>query len=281
MKNNFRPSKFDGQFYSSDSVKLKNDIDVFFSLLKKDERLENKIKAIIVPHASYYYSGLTASWAYKNLINQRINRVILLGDSHTSIFPGLALSDYDAWETPLGKIKVDLDFINKIKTELLFSKIDNLVFANDHIFEVQLPFLQKINNFNFSIIPLSLGEFKEEYFLKIVNFLKNNIKSDDLLIISSDLSHYPHGSDAEKIDKKSLELISQKNIKALEDHINNTLKANITNEETLICSFNAIKILMLLAKDLEWSALVLNYSHSGEVSGDNDQVVGYGALAFY
>ena len=68
-----------------------------------DERI---LRALIVPHAGYVYSGSTAAKAYHLLKNYRdeFSRIILLGPAHRVWIEGLAFPGVEAFETPLGRI---------------------------------------------------------------------------------------------------------------------------------------------------------------------------------
>jgi Predicted dioxygenase len=60
-----RPAAVAGYFYPANAKELKNLINQFFE--KEEEVFEppKKIKALIVPHAGYIYSGPVAAQAYK------------------------------------------------------------------------------------------------------------------------------------------------------------------------------------------------------------------------
>jgi AmmeMemoRadiSam system protein B len=67
------------------------------------------LKAVIVPHAGYIYSGGTAGRAYARLapLAGRIRRVVLLGPCHRVSVRGLAAPTVRAFATPLGSIPLD------------------------------------------------------------------------------------------------------------------------------------------------------------------------------
>src|SRR5256885_4570309 len=67
------------------------------------------LKALIAPHAGYVSSGPIAASAYSALGDaaHAIERVVLIGPSHYVPFSGLAVSRADAFETPLGAVRVD------------------------------------------------------------------------------------------------------------------------------------------------------------------------------
>jgi MEMO1 family protein len=275
-----RKTAVSGQFYPSDKGELEKSIDLLLNQVP-DDNTSRKIKGMIVPHASYYYSGLVAAYSYETIMNKKVNRVILLGDSHRVSFSGLALSEDSHWESPLGLISLDKDCNKQIKKEISFSRFDDSVHESDHILEVQLAFLQKTLKTDFSLVPLILGEMSLDDCNSLADFFESNLKEDDLVIVSADLSHYPSASEAEKIDSKTLDIIANKDVSLLERHIREVMNSGIVNQETLICSPESTKTLMILADKMSWKGKVLKYNNSSDISGDKSNVVGYGSLAFY
>jgi len=72
-----------------------------------------------------YYSGPTAAWAYKNVVNPvGVERVFIFGPSHHKYFPGCTLTYMDQFNTPLGPLEVDIDVVEALKKEEGFHMID-------------------------------------------------------------------------------------------------------------------------------------------------------------
>ena len=103
-----------GQFYPNDKNQLSKMINNFFSL--SENKNIDGIKAVIVPHAGYIYSGQIASDAFKQIENySNIERVIVIGPSHHEYMTNFALSRADFWQTPMGNVELDKETINKIE----------------------------------------------------------------------------------------------------------------------------------------------------------------------
>lgn len=64
-------------------------------------------RAIIAPHAGFYFSGETAAWAYKHVAPVDVRRVFILGPSHHHYTPRCAVSACRAYATPLGEMHLD------------------------------------------------------------------------------------------------------------------------------------------------------------------------------
>ncbi|MFA6992482.1 MAG: AmmeMemoRadiSam system protein B, partial [Candidatus Gracilibacteria bacterium] len=92
-----------GQFYPSNPAMLKQMIMGFF---EKTAVAANgaapQLKALIVPHAGYIYSGPVAAYGYKllkGLDQTKKWKILLLGLSHFIPVVGAAASSYSKWET--------------------------------------------------------------------------------------------------------------------------------------------------------------------------------------
>lgn len=141
-----------GAFYSADRRELSDAVHQYIDKVS-NEAISSRVKALIVPHAGYVYSGPVAGSAYAALTNQAstIQRVVLLAPSHYYGFEGLATTSADVLETPLGEVKVDREAIAKIEA-IPGVIIANEAFNNEHALEVQLPFLQTVLS-DFKVIP--------------------------------------------------------------------------------------------------------------------------------
>ena len=174
---------------------------------------------------------------------------------------GGSVGNYESYETPLGKIKVN----TKICEELI--KDEQLGFSPDahqreHSLEVQLPFLCKSLK-KFQIIPVLLGDIPAE---RLAGILEPYFNDDDsLFVISTDLSHYKPYSDAIITDKHSLNIITSLNTK-LESEID-------------ACGQKGVKVAMRLAQKHNCEIKLLDYRNSGDTAGDKSGVVGYASLA--
>lgn len=283
MPKNIRQPAVAGQFYPVDEGELREMVNEYLKDIKIPLRsLYTKgVRAVIVPHAGYVFSGSVAAHAYKQIEGMDFKRVILISNSHTSFFKGVAVDDHDIWRTPLGEIEVDKNFINQLVKESKTIKINAEPHLSDHNLEVQLPFLQIVLKKKFKIVPIEMGSSDSDDYKKLANVLAKNLEEDDLVIISSDLSHYPSYENAERIDKETLNKIASGNIGDLENYIKRVEEENIFNEQTLACGIDAIKTVIELSNILGWQAEVLKYANSGDSPyGDRKSVVGYGAIAY-
>jgi len=243
-----------GIFYPSEKKELSVLVDSYLKKAKKSFNLKT-VKILIVPHAGVQFSGQTAAHGFKQLENESYKRVILLGVSHHSQFTGVSVWNEDNWETPLGSVAVEKFFLEK--------NVDPHVHIFEHSLEVQLPFLQRTLS-NFKIVPILLGQTNDFFIKDFAKKLSENITDNDLLLVSSDLSHYLDYETAIRVDSETINLI--------------LAGRNPTNA----CGADAIKIALLAAKLKKINTILkLDYSNSGDTGGDKDRVVGYGAIGFY
>ncbi len=274
-----------GQFYPADARELRGVVNGY---LKEAETSpppllikEGNIKALIAPHAGYVFSGPVAAHAYKELKGRKTETVVIIGNSHAAYFNGIAIDDSDAWRTPLGEVEVDKELAEKLMKMDGEVKFNSEAHRAEHSLEVQAPFLQLVLKDNFKIAPLLFGNAGEDGYKKLAAALAKNLGDGDLVVISSDMSHYPSYEDANKIDNETLKKIKEGSIEELEAHIAQVENKNISNEQTLLCGIDAVKTIMELANILGWRAEILKYANSGDAPiGDKESVVGYGAVVF-
>ena len=264
-----------GQFYPASETELSSMIDGFMNNAELPS-LELNIRAIIVPHAGYVYSGQVAAYAYKALIGKDINRVIIIGNSHQEFFDGASIYPKGYFETPLGKVEIDADFAQKLmdtSPKIYFKESAHL---EEHSLEVQLPFLQKTLK-DFKIVPIILGNQAGITDI-LINALKPLIDDKTLVIASSDLSHYPNYDGAKHSDEKVIEAILTGNKENLIKTISALEKEGISGLETCACGSDSIEVIMGLMEGK--SAKLLKAANSGDISGDKSRVVGYASIVF-
>jgi AmmeMemoRadiSam system protein B len=258
--NNVRTPAVAGLFYPIETQQLTQEVQQLLAGAKSYDLVP---KALIVPHAGYIYSGAIAATAYATLqaVASTIKRVILLGPAHRVAIRGLALPGVDAFETPLGQVKLDADCAHTI-SKLSQVTVNNEAHESEHSLEVQLPFLQQMLT-EFTLLPLAVGATTPEAVAEVLNHLWGD--AETLIIISSDLSHYLPYATAQQVDSETVQAILQ-------------LAQPIAPERA--CGGTAISGLILAAKAHQLTPHLLDLRNSGDTAGSHDQVVGYTAIAF-
>ncbi len=280
---NVRPALTAGQYYPAAPALLEERIAGFLDSVAAVEN-PGAVRAIMAPHAGLDYSGRVAASAYKLLSGRKIKTAVIICNSHSSYFPGVAIDEHDGWETPLGTVAVDQELARKLAAASAAINFNDEPFvAPDQTLEIQLPFLQTVLADGFKIVPIFFGNQGDESYKELARALKENLSADDLVVISTDMSHYPAYEDANRIDRQTLEIIKAADTSALEKHIADTESRHIPAEQTLLCGIDGVKTGLELYKLAGWGEIkILSYANSGDIAiGDKESVVGYGAVAFY
>jgi AmmeMemoRadiSam system protein B/AmmeMemoRadiSam system protein A len=270
-----------GRFYSAGKDALLSDLSQLFKESKKpDEKL--KIRAIVSPHAGYVFSGKIAASAFSSIDRDyKYKNIFIIGSSHVMSFDGASVYNSGDFITPLGRIFVNRDIANKLKSNNKVFDFPTTSHIQEHSIEVQIPFIQYYFTSKPSIVPVIIGTNNETTLKKIAEELRPWFTDDNLFIISSDFSHYPPYKEAIAADNTTAKgFISgnpQSFLKALK---NNSLK-NIDGLATSMCGWTSGLVLLFLSesnKNLEYK--MLDYCNSGDTEyGDKERVVGYHAIA--
>ncbi|MCG8429166.1 MAG: AmmeMemoRadiSam system protein B [Chromatiales bacterium] len=258
-----RQANVAGLFYPDNPAELGSQIRGYLAQAPA-EISASRPKALIAPHAGYIYSGPIAASAYRQLqpIADQISRVIILAPAHRMAFRGLAVSEAEEFETPLGKVEVDCDALLRLQALAQVRQVEP-AFANEHSIEVQLPFLQTALQ-EFKIVPLLVSNANAEQVSQVLELLWGG--PETLIVISSDLSHYLSYEQAKSIDKTTTQAIE-------------ALQPSALSLEQA-CGGIPIQGLLLSAKHHNLHVTTLDLRNSGDTAGTKDRVVGYGAYVF-
>ncbi|HUV49608.1 MAG TPA: AmmeMemoRadiSam system protein B [Anaerolineae bacterium] len=256
-----------GRFYPASRSELEQTIDsLTFQAKQTSIQIppDKQLKALILPHAGYIYSGLTATHASLVLRKNQFDRVILMGPDHKIGFNNCAITNADAYETVLGLVRLNDDSAKLRANPDLFQSIpdsDRL----EHSLEVVLPFLQRYLN-KFEIIPIVTGRTDVKL---LSHAIKSVIDEKTLLVASSDLSHYLSYPEAVKRDRETINMIL------------NMESDKLLKSSNRACGIIPVLIVLEMAAKHGWKPVLLHYSNSGDTAGGRSQVVGYAAIAFY
>lgn len=251
-----------GLFYSNDARALRAQIESL--LAQVPETHEPAPKALIVPHAGYVYSGAVAASAYARVRRSRsqIRRVVLLGPAHRVGFRGLARSSAEYFESPLGRVCVDIEALSKIANLPQVVALD-AAHEQEHSLEVHLPFLQTLFD-DFKVVPLVVGNATPNEVGEVIEQLWDG--PETLIVVSSDLSHYHAYPVAKQLDEATSRAIEQLRYEDLD------------YEDA--CGRTPVSGLLYVARRRGLTAQTVDLRNSGDTAGPKDQVVGYGAYVF-
>jgi AmmeMemoRadiSam system protein B len=154
-----RQAAFAGRSYEADGVKLKKQIDGFFTSsegpdFKPSENRGKLIKGLVAPTYDLKQAGSVYAWAYKELQeSQQPDVYVILGTAHAGLENFFSVTDKD-FETPLGLVPADRTILDQLKRLVPEFFDEEIAHQTEHAIEFQLPFLQTIVGKPFTIVPI-------------------------------------------------------------------------------------------------------------------------------
>lgn len=273
-----------GLFYPDDREKLERAVADTLKGADK-QQFSNPVKAILAPHAGYVYCGETMGAAFRQIEGDafRYDTVVMLGPSHHVPTKAAAVSSADFWDTPLGKVPVDAELAKKFVEKSDRIEFDDRAHAREHSLEVQLPYLlAAAKGRPFKIVPLVTNSDDPRDWGIVARALGDLAsKPSTLVLISSDLSHFPDAGTAEKVDKAILEAVASLDPKKLVAENKKLLQERYPGLAVTMCGLQAAMCLEDAVGSLGIDrARILSCTNSAKASGDTKRVVGYGAVIF-
>ncbi|MDD8025254.1 MAG: AmmeMemoRadiSam system protein B [Acidobacteriota bacterium] len=259
-----------GQFYDADGTRLGRQIEGFLAAASP-ARPAGTIRALIVPHAGYDYSGRMAGLGYKLVQGSDYETVVILGPSHRVDFRGASIWPDGAFATPLGEAAVDSEAARELAKATGFRFVPE-AHAQEHSVEVQVPFIQKALP-KARIVPIVLGRPEESTMRALAAALAGLAKTRKILVVAStDMSHFLPQKDAAAADAATIALVSGRKTSAL-------LRL-VERGENALCGGAGVLAALYYAERIGPSAVdILGRSDSTEGGGPDDRVVGYFAAA--
>ena len=260
-----RPAAVAGSFYPRDERTLATTVDEL--LAEADERrgpsvAHRRLRALVVPHAGYIYSGPVAATAYAALrdCGAPFRRIVVIGPAHRVALRGVATSSADVFATPLGPVTVDTPARDRVLA-VPGVVVDDDAHALEHSVEVQLPFLQRVAP-DVPVLPLVVGYAPRDVVVGVLDALWDD---DTLVIVSTDLSHYLEYAAARATDARTAARVVAGDADGIGDHD--------------ACGAYGLRALLDVGRVRRLHVDQLDLRSSGDTAGPRDHVVGYGAFA--
>ncbi|MGD0596505.1 MAG: AmmeMemoRadiSam system protein B [Sedimentisphaerales bacterium] len=267
-------------WHANDPNALAKQVEGFFQ--KAQVQPADDTIALINPHAGYAYSGQTAAFGVK-AAKAKYKRVIVIGPSHqvpmqdVLSVPGLVTH----YQTPLGEIPLDTEFINKLLQSPLFKDIPQ-AYRTEHSVFIQLPLLQYRLG-DFKLVPIVAGQCSPKAIQQAASILKTLVDSNTLFVASSDFTHYGPNYDyvpftqnialeLKKLDMGAYDYIAKLDSPGFQQYCDKT--------GATICGRIPIAILLSMLPSGTKPEL-LKYTTSGELMGDFTNSVSYLSVAFH
>jgi MEMO1 family protein len=263
-----------GRFYPANGATLAGEVKHLLD--SSSPRTLGRVRALVAPHAGYACSGEVAAAAYRTLaasmpqVQQGTESelgptVYLLGPAHWKAVHGVGLSGAAIFATPLGPVPVATDRLQQLAALGGQYHGDDAAHAPEHCLEVHLPFLQTVLAAP-RIVPMLFddGAVPEQVAGDLCALLEDS--PADLVVVSTDLSHYHPYQEAIILDHGFLKALATRDMAA----------ANAGEA----CGLLPVLCLMHVAQHFGWRPHLLAYANSGDTCGSRREVVGYGAVAY-
>jgi len=228
----------------------------------------------MAPHAGHRYSGPVAGYAFAALRGLQPEVVAVVSPMHQPYSQPLLTSAHDAYQTPLGTVRIDQQAVaaldNALTTALGFG-LTPVPRDPEHSLEIELPFLQRALPDEFSLIPVMVRDQSARVAQALGSALADLLRDrNGLLVASTDLSHFYPQAVAEKLDGEILRRVA-----AFDPQ--DVLQAE-EQGKGFACGRAALAAVLWAAKGIGADSVqILNYATSGDITGDFSQVVGYAA----
>jgi AmmeMemoRadiSam system protein B len=272
-----RPSPIVGRWYPREPDRLVRSVDAFLDSARLPD-LDGTVVAVMAPHAGHAYSGPVAGHAFAAVRGSAPELVAVVGPMHDYHPEMLLSSAHQAYGTPLGIVPVDQAALRRLDARLEAEIGRPLTLVRDdteHSVEIELPFLQRALRREFHLLPVMVRGSRPEVARGLGRALAAVLRDRaGLLVASTDLSHYCAQEVADRLDAEVL-----RRVEALDP--DGVLRAE--DEGTgFACGAGALAAVLWAARDLAADQVrILCHATSGDVTGEHEEVVGYGAAVVF
>jgi MEMO1 family protein len=302
----FRPHAHAGMSYSDDPDVLRNQIQDFFVGPKgpgapeffSDQR---RPLGLIAPHIDIKAGGGCFAQGYHALASgQPSDLYVIFGTGHAGVEGMFTATTLD-FQTPIGTVATDRDFIGELSRELGRDCADEeILHAREHVIEFQTIFLQYLlgGRHNFSVVPI-LCSISHRYFEDHGRFESQKRVFDDFcravrevcrrtsksvcFIASADLDHIgprygdpfvPHEGTVRTALERDTRLLSHLERMEVDEFVRLVVQ---DNDSARICGFSPIVTMLRCMDATEGTVLALDYAHVDE----RNSFVSFSSMIFH
>ncbi|MDH3456764.1 MAG: AmmeMemoRadiSam system protein B [Gemmatimonadota bacterium] len=260
-----------GMFYPAGADELRIMVE---RMLAAVDASPSPATAAISPHAGLIYSGQCAAHVWKRVAIPEI--VVVLAPNHTGLRDNLAGAsawDRGVFRTPLGEIPVAHEFLGRVEAKCSLLRHDPVAHLREHAIEVELPFLQELRS-GARLAPIVIAWDRWEPSRELAAALATTIAESEegvLLVASSDMTHYESADSAKRKDRLALDQV---------ERLDGAGLLEVCHKEHVTMCGRAPAAIVLEASRLLGAtrAEVVDYRHSGMVTGDDSDVVAYAGV---
>ena len=241
-------------------------------LIPEEPGKRERVIGLVSPHAGYMYSGACAGKGFGRIALD--GTVILLGINHFHYGTGspLAIDGHDEWETPLGRIRLDRELRFELSDKSRFFAVDLDAGCDEHSLEVQVPFIQYLNPVT-KLLPIVVYSRNLPELLECGNEIGRLFagRSDLTMVASTDMSHYIPADEARELDFQAIGEILRLDPEGL--------YKTVSRLGISMCGVAPTVVMLAAAREAGATrAELIDYTNSGEVSGNLKEVVGYASI---
>ncbi|MGH9566961.1 MAG: AmmeMemoRadiSam system protein B, partial [Candidatus Angelobacter sp.] len=217
------------------------------------------------------YSGYVAGAVFAALDLPK--HFLILGPNHTGMGQPLAIMREGAWETPLGKVRINSSLATALLERFPLLMEDAEAHRAEHAIEVQLPFLQALRPGS-SFVPITIGTSQMDILTALGEAIASVLSEQPkpvLIISSSDMNHYENDAITRAKDHSAIEQILLLDPQGLAD--------TVKKQEISMCGVWPSVVMLTAAKRMgARAAQLIRYGTSGDIFGDQHRVVGYAGI---
>ena len=240
---------------------------------------------LVLPHAGWAYSGETAWAAVRAVRGAKFRRAVVLAPSHRVwIENRLVAPEADSVSTPLGKIEIDRDWLDRLSLLAPVARNDG-VHRGEHAAQIEYPLLQLALGEGFEIVPLVMGGFGADQMGMCVRALSRLMDAETLLVVSSDFTHYgndfsyaPFGTDGGEDVREKVAALDAEALALISKCDADGFAAFIKRTGATICGHVPLEM-ALRAFPAGTSVSLVRYATSGDKDRDFRRFVCYAAAA--
>jgi hypothetical protein len=239
-----------------------------------------RLVGVMAPHAGYVYSGKVAGYAFRALqeaaaTEPGVETVVVLGFSHRAGFPGVAVLDGDAVETPLGRTPLDREAAAFLVAGSPRVTLDSAPHAGEHSAENQVPFVQ-VSAPKAKLVIALTGDHDGRTLDALVAGLEGLARKRRMVVVAStDMLHHADWDLVTRTDKSTLAKVEAMDVDGL--------LRSWGYDNQVFCGMAPVAVLMRYARGQGVvRGEVLHYRNSGDDFPESrgEWVVGYGAVRF-
>ncbi|MBD3427255.1 MAG: AmmeMemoRadiSam system protein B [Candidatus Omnitrophica bacterium] len=265
-----------GRWYSPVPERLRAELEGYLDKARPG-KLNGRVIGVIAPHAGYRYSGPVAAFAFKALMENPPEKLVIVGFTHRRYFPNrISVLTDEYFVTPLGKAHIDRPL-----SEELISYSERIgympqAFISENSVEMEVPFAQVALD-DPRLVLVALGDQSKANSDHLADALYEVLKDEEnyAILASADMCHHKPYDVAKRIDADTIE--------AIETFDPDRFYAKSLRDENdqRMCGYGAVYAVMKASKRLGADKVkLLKYANSGDTSGMKDRVVGYMSAAF-